>query len=201
MWKTSIKEINAMILVFCVLAILIIINLIILLILFSNIKVIVDSLKFTYQNKNIEIDLDSKIALYLFNKVKLFEYKIDEDKIKESMSLNKINIEKLKENKEINKIILKEIKNSNYSIEKFNIEGILGTEDSALTAISYGIINSIIPIYIMKKINDVEDYKNEFKSVYINRNIINIKVNLIVNIKIIYLIFTILKIYQKKNKK
>lgn len=190
-----------MILVFCVLAILIIINLIILLILFSNIKVIVDSLKFTYQNKNIEIDLDSKIALYLFNKVKLFEYKIDEDKIKESMSLNKINIEKLKENKEINKIILKEIKNSNYSIEKFNIEGILGTEDSALTAISYGIINSIIPIYIMKKINDVEDYKNEFKSVYINRNIINIKVNLIVNIKIIYLIFTILRIYQKKNKK
>ena len=117
------------------------------------------------------------------------------------MSLNKINIEKLKENKEINKVILKEIKNSNYSIEKFNIEGILGTEDSALTAISYGIINSIIPIYIMKKINDVEDYKNEFKSVYINRNIVNIKVNLILNIKIIYLIFTILRIYQKKNRK
>lgn len=201
MWKTSIKEINAMILVFCVLAILIIINLIILLILFSNIKVIVDSLKFTYQNKNIEFDLDSKIALYLFDKVKLFEYKIDEDKIKESISLNKINIEKLKENKEINKEILKEIKNSSYSIEKFNIGGILGTEDSALTAISYGIINSIIPIYIMKKINDVEDYKNEFKSVYINRNIINIKVNLILNIKIIYLIFTILRIYQKKNRK
>lgn len=131
----------------------------------------------------------------------MFEYKIDEDKIKESMSLNKINIEKLKENKEINKEILKEIKNSSYSIEKFNIEGILGTEDSALTAISYGIINSIIPIYIMKKINDVEDYKNEFKSVYINRNIVNIKVNLILNIKIIYLIFTILRIYQKKNRK
>ncbi len=189
-----------MILVFCVLAILIIINLIILLILFSNIKVIVDSLKFTYQNKNIEIDLDSKIALYLFDKLKLFEYKIDEDKIKESMSLNKINIEKLKENKEINKVILKEIKNSNYSIEKFNIEGILGTEDSAFTAISYGIINSIIPIYIMKKINDVEDYKNEFKSVYKNKNILNINVSLIISIKIVYLLNTILKIYNKQKR-
>lgn len=189
-----------MILVFCVLAILIIINLIILLILFSNIKVIVDSLKFTYQNKNIEFDLDSKITFYLFDKVKLFEYKIDEDKMKESMSLNKINIEKLKENKEINKEILKEIKNSSYSIEKFNIEGILGTEDSAFTAISYGIINSIIPIYIMKKINDVEDYKNEFKSVYINRNILNINVSLIISIKIVYLLNTILKIYNKQKR-
>lgn len=190
-----------MILVFCVLAILIIINLIILLILFSNIKVIVDSLKFTYQNKNIKFDLDSKIALYLFDKVKLFEYKIDEDKIKESMSLNKINIEKLKENKEINKEILKEIKNSSYSIEKFNIEGILGTEDSAFTAITYGIINSIIPIYIMKKINAVEDYKNEFKSVYINKNILNINVSLIISIKIVYLLNTILKIYNKQKNK
>lgn len=189
-----------MILVFCVLAILIIINLIILLILFSNIKVIVDSLKFTYQNKNIEFDLDSKITFYLFDKVKLFEYKIDEDKMKESMSLNKINIEKLKENKEINKEILKEIKNSSYSIEKFNIEGILGTEDSAFTAISYGIINSIIPIYIMKKINDVEDYKNEFKSVYKNKNILNINVSLIISIKIVYLLNTILKIYNKQKR-
>lgn len=189
-----------MILVFCVLAILIIINLIILLILFSNIKVIVDSLKFTYQNKNIEFDLDSKITFYLFDKVKLFEYKIDEDKIKESMSLNKINIEKLKENKEINKEILKEIKNSSYSIEKFNIEGILGTEDSAFTAISYGIINSIIPIYIMKKINDVEDYKNEFKSVYKNKNILNINVSLIISIKIVYLLNTVLKIYNKQKR-
>lgn len=189
-----------MILVFCVLAILIIINLIILLILFSNIKVIVDSLKFTYQNKNIEFDLDSKITFYLFDKVKLFEYKIDEDKIKESMLLNKINIEKLKENKEINKEILKEIKNSSYSIEKFNIEGILGTEDSAFTAISYGIINSIIPIYIMKKINDVEDYKNEFKSVYKNKNILNINVSLIISIKIVYLLNTILKIYNKQKR-
>lgn len=189
-----------MILVFCVLAILIIINLIILLILFSNIKVIVDSLKFTYQNKNIEFDLDSKITFYLFDKVKLFEYKIDEDKIKESMLLNKINIEKLKENKEINKEILKEIKNSSYSIEKFNIEGILGTEDSAFTAISYGIINSIIPIYIMKKINDVEDYKNEFKSVYKNKNILNINVSLIISLKIVYLLNTILKIYNKQKR-
>ena len=72
-------------------------------------------------------------------------------------------------------------------IIKANLNISLGTEDAATTAISVGVLASILGIILKKQ-------KFEIMPIYQNKNILNIKLNCIFRIDLIHYIYkTILK--------
>ena len=76
----------------------------------------------------------------------------------------------------------------------------IGTEDAALTAISVGIISSIIGILLKDKITPKDKF--EIQPIYIQKNLINLKLNCIFTIDLMHYIYkNILKERRKKNER
>lgn len=179
-----------MILVFLILGLIIIINLIFYIFLLSNIKIKIVKLHIFYNVEKIDIKFISKIGLYLFNKLKLFQITIDDDKIEKLYKSGKIDINKLKDNKELNKEILKLLKNIDLAIERLKLEGYIGTKNAAFTAYISCFINAIIPIIISNKIFEYkkENYNYKIDTVYIKQNIVNLDFDCIISIKTVHII-------------
>lgn len=186
-----------MILFFLLLGVLIIIGLISYILLLSNIKVKITKLHIRKYEKVFELELISKIGIYLFNKIKLIEITINDEKIKELLNSKKIDITKMKYNKQINKEIFEILKKVKIQIEELKIKGIIGTENAAFTAILIGILNAVIPLLIHNKISK-EDYKNNLEAIYINQNVVNLEINCIITFKIVHIINIL--IYLKKGR-
>lgn len=188
-----------MILVFLLLVFIIIIALIFYILMLSNIKVKITKLHIFYNKKKLDITFVSKLGLYLFNKVKLLQITIDDDKIRDLYKSGKIDVNKLKNNKELNKLMLKLLKNIDFTVEELNLKGYIGTEDAAFTAIKAGIINIIISLVLMNKVKNYAKDKFSYglETVYVNQNIVNLEFNCIISIKIVHII-NIIYILSKK---
>lgn len=179
-----------MILVFLLLGFIIITALIVYILLLSSIKVKITKLHIFYNKKKLNITFVSKLGLYLFNKVKLFQITINNEKIKDLYKSGKIDVNKIKDNKEFNKLMLKLLKNIDFKIEELKLKGYVGTENAAVTPFIGGFINAVIPIIISNKINvyKKENYNYKMDTVYINQNIVNLDFNCIISIKIVHII-------------
>ncbi len=190
-----------MILVFLLLGFIIIIAFIVYILLLSDIKVKITRLHIFKSNEKFEIEFISKLGIYLFNKIKLFQLTIDDDKIKNIYRSGKIDITKLKDNKELNKETIRILKKIKFTIENLKLNGYVGTTNAAFTALAITFMNTIIPMILSKRINKYEKEKYEYKidTVYINQNIVNLEFNCIISIKIVHII-NILYIYLKKGR-
>lgn len=188
-----------MILVFLLLGFIIIIALIVYILLLSSIKVKITKLHIFYNRNKLDITFVSKLGLYLFNKVKLFQITIDDKKIKDLYKSGKIDVNKLKNNKELNKLMLKLLKNIDFTVEELKLKGYIGTEDAAFTAITASIINIIIPIILKNRVKKYQKDKVGYglDTVYVNQNIVNLEFNCIISIKIVHII-NIIYILSKK---
>ena len=96
-----------MILVFLLLSFIIILTLMIYILLLSNLKLKISKLHILKNSDEFKITLVSNVSIYLFNKIKLVEITIDDDKIKKFYRSGKINLRKIKENSKLNKEIIK----------------------------------------------------------------------------------------------
>ncbi len=188
-----------MILVFLLLGLIIFITLIAYILLLSNIKVKITKLHIFYNKKKLDITFVSKLGVYLFNKFKLFQLTIDDDKIKDLYKSGKIDVNKLKNNKELNKDTIKLLKKLDFTIEELKLKGYIGTENAAITAYICSFINAIIPIVIFNKVNNYpkENYHYKVDTVYINQNIVNLEFNCIINVKIVNIINMIYSLLKK----
>lgn len=159
-------------------------------ILASNIRINIEYLKLT---NDLKIRFNVKIGLFIFNKIKLFEIKINE----KSKILNKINTKGFK-NVKI-KYNLKNIKKIKFNIDKFYLNISIGTIDAAITPNIIVLISTVISIILTKfykYINKGNCYYNLIP-VYINKNIINLYFSGIIKIKLIHIIYMIF-IFTKK---
>ena len=125
----------------------------------------------TLREKNNIIDKNYKIivSLAIFNKWKIIKLKVKKDRIRdirEIKIIKKIDMQFLKNNKKT-KGIAKAIKELQIEIKELEMHIEIGTEDAALTAISVGIISSIIGILLKDKIT-VKD-KFEIQPIYIQK--------------------------------
>ena len=188
-----------MILVFLLLGLFIIITLVFYILILSNIKVKIAKLHIFYSSEKLKINFISKLEIYLFNKIKIFEVIIDDDKLKNLYKSGKINITQIRNNKKLNRDIFIELRKIDYNIEKLNFEGYVGTENAAFTAYISSFVNSIIPIIIANKINNYkkENYNYKLDTVYINQNIVNLEFNCIISIKIVHIINVIYILLKK----
>ena len=116
-----------MILVFLLLSFIIILTLMIYILLLSNLKLKISKLHILKNSDEFKITLVSNVSIYLFNKIKLVEITIDDDKIKKFYRSGKINLRKIKENSKLNKEIIKLLRKISFKVESFSVEGYIGT--------------------------------------------------------------------------
>lgn len=187
-----------MILVFIILGTIIFITLSMLIFALSNAKLEIKKLHISNTEEKLKVDFILNIGIYFLNKVKIIKFTIDNYKISNLLKLGKLDINKFKQNNPINKDIIKSIKREDFIIEYLKLEGYFGTFNTVLSACIYGIIYSIIPILIGKKLEGA--YINNIEFLNINENKININLNCIISIKMVNII-NVLHYLKKKGGK
>lgn len=175
---------------------------------------IVFSIDIKFEIENLKINLpkfqkkvtnnDSKVSLkiYILKKIKIAEINLKKIDFKDEKVKNKI--EKHLGEKKINLDTIKLLKNNDYIVEKLNLNINVGTDDPAITAISVGIIYTVISIFLNKKVKDLSEIKYEIKPIYNNKNMLDIELNCIITLKfenIINIIRLLRKGSEEKNVK
>ena len=199
--------------------IVLIISVLILILVFSEIKLIIENLKISkkdFEKNSLEewnkVNYKCTLGLYFLGKVKLFNVNLNNNKTKEIFETNYIkqkikntrkkNIFQNKEQKEkiikALKYILKKIK-----INKLNLKIDIDTKNVMFTSYLVAIISTIIS-YIIK--NNTKNYssKNYYFEVspkYKNENYIYVNLNSIFSIKIVHIINMFYVIGGKNNER
>lgn len=166
---------------------------------FSSFKLIVTNLEINNSNNKIMPIYELKIAFYLLGKIKLFSFKINNKKTKKILEKDfikqKIENIKIKSHEKSKKQKKFQIKILKQFIKKLELESInlliyVDTKNVILTSYFVGIISSIIPNILKENIKNFDSKHHIFKitPLYKNQNYIYIKLNCIINIKIVHII-------------
>lgn len=155
----------------------------------SKIGIEIQNLIFNTENINNElINKDGKIYVYivLFGKIKLLKKNVRNVKfLKKNMDI------KLLKNNNL-KIDYKEfIKNTRVNVEYIDLNIQIGIEDATLTAISVGIVSSILGVILKKP-------KYQVVPIYSNKNVLKIKLDCIFTIYLMHYIYN--QIFKKKRR-
>lgn len=192
--------------------IILIISLLFFLLLISTLQLEIRKLKLDstkQKGKRIE-DYIIYIRLKVLNRLTWFKVKIDEEKIKKikkSKLINKKLLIKIKEveknlidnkNKVLSKEKLKYIKQINIKIDKLNLYLKIGLMDTILTSIFVAIISTLISTILAKTVSRYTDNKYSVMPEYSAIPSIKIKLNCIINIKMIHIINVIYMLIKKK---
>ena len=175
-----------------------------LLVAFSRIKINIKKIKFTsykVDERHLQENYDIEVKLYVLKFLRLLKINITTEKLEKLKLENKI--KKLEK-----KLILKDVKfdvnifdvlkKLKIIFEELNLKIKIGTENSALTSIIFGIISGIIPFVFKNQIKDIERQKIDIKPIYLNQNLLNIELNCIFNIKMIHIIYVMYILNKKR---
>ncbi len=179
----------------------------VIMLIFSSFKLIVTNLEINNSNNKIMPIYELKIAFYLLGKIKLFSFKINNKKTKKILEKDfikqKIENIKIKSHEKSKKQKKFQIKILKQFIKKLELESInlliyVDTKNVILTSYFVGIISSIIPNILKENIKNFDGKHHIFKitPLYKNQNYIYIKLNCIINIKIVH----IMSMYKLGNK-
>ena len=187
-----------MILVFIILGIIIFVTLSMLIFKLSNVKLEIKRLHISNIGDKFKVDFVLNIGLYLFDKLKLINFTIDNLKISDLLKTGKIKLNHLKDNKGANKDITEILKSNEFEIEYFKLEGYFATFNPVLSSVIFAVINAVVPILIAPKTSG--SYINNLEFLNINDNKININLNCIIKLKMVNII-NILHYLKKKGGK
>ena len=153
-------------------------------------------------NKKYQI----KIVIYTLGFIPILKMKLNNKKIKKIINNQKIK-EKIKqqetkiiENKaNIDKELISSLKNIKTEIKEINLKIRIGTENASLTAFTIPVISTFIAMFLSKQIKKYND-KQVFlvEPVYLDKNLLNIEISSIFQIKMIHIINTICIVNKKK---
>lgn len=173
-----------MILVLIFFVVIILLTAIVIILSLSNLKIDIDNIYISNLYNKLTLNFTIRFKIYFLNKIKLLNIKIEQEKLSTAYKKN-IKIFKSKDSNKINKEIIKMLLKSKYKIEKVDIKGKIGTENASSTAIIVGIVNALIPIVTIEKVDEenIQNYSYYIMPQYSN-NIIDIKANITINIRI-----------------
>lgn len=160
----------------------------------SKIGIEVENLVINTENpKGKIINKDSKIYVYilLFGKIKFLKKNVKDIKFKNVKFFKKDIDIKIFKNKDF-KIDYKElIKNIQIDVKQIDLNIQIGTEDAVLTAISVGILSSILGVVLKKP-------RYQIIPIYSNKNLLKIKLDGIFTIYLMHYIYS--QIFNKKRR-
>lgn len=196
------------------LCMLIIFLVILLVIRYSSIRISIINLEIDTDNKDIISDYQVEVGIYLLNKIRIIKLTVNEKKIRKLQNskliknISNINfgritkkLEKTIQDKVIQnyksfnmlnfiKLLLKKIKPE---VLKFKLNLKIGVEDIMVTTYAIPIISTLISFILRLTVKDIhlknkrKDYYYKIEPIY-NKNIINLRLNCIINVKIVHII-------------
>lgn len=196
------------------LCVLIIFLVILLVIRYSSIRISIINLEIDTDNKDIISDYQVEVDIYFFKKIRIMKFTVNEKKVKKLQNskfikrISNINfgrvtkrLEKRLQDKvmldyknfnilNFVKVLSKEIKPE---ILKFKLNLKIGVEDIMVTTYAIPIISTLISFILRLTVKDVDlknkrrDYYYKIEPIY-NKNIINLRLNCIINVKIVHII-------------
>lgn len=176
---------------------------IILILIFSKIRIQIEDFKFSSVNKrHINKDYKAIIKVYILKKIPILKINITKTKLerlKIKEKIRKINFKLIEENPKLDKKVWEAMKEVHTNIKKLDLKIELGTENASLTSIIVGILSTIIAITIRDKMKNQEKQKFIVKPIYNNQNLINIEFTVIFEIKMTHII-NIIYILNRKEK-
>ena len=160
----------------------------------------------TQYPKYIKENYEVKIIYKIFDKIPILKYTINSEKISKLLTNEKVEKRIEKEKKKliesrfnIDKNIIKDVKRVKAYIKEFKLKIIIGTEDSALTAIIIPILSTGIAIFLENKIKKLDrNVYFKISPVYHNQNLIKIDFSGIFELKMIHIINTICILSKKR---
>ena len=181
--------------------------------LFSSIRIKISNLNISTEranNKKIDDNYKINISFLGLFKIRLLNIYITEEKLKKINIKNKlkINIKNLnykkiidmfKNNEGISLKDIKKIKKCIPNVKYINLLVDIGTEDAIITSYIVAFISSIIGIVLRKTIPISKDNRFIINPVYKNKNLLNLELNCIFEIKLIHIIY-IIYILNKKGR-
>ncbi len=191
-----------MILVFILLGILILILLLLSLILFSTLKIQIKDLQTANFPLKEKLQYEINISLYLFNHVKWLSISLNKAKIKKAIQkipLQKIDVKKIEQDFKLQDItVLKKLK---INLSNFYLEADLGLESPISTAFIIALISSFISILLPHLTKEIKEnqYKYTIQPIYQNKNLYKIRLNCIIELKMVHII-NVIYILIKKGK-
>lgn len=160
------------------------------------------------------------VRIYLFNKIKLFSFKINNKKIAKLQKSKmirwidkKINMKIEEEVKDITKLIIKErkriftretlehIKMLNMKIISLKMKLDISTEDAMITSYLTAIIASLLSILLACNVDNFrkEKYSYTIRPVYIDQNFFKLDFNCIIGIKMVHIMNIIYLLIRKRS--
>lgn len=195
------------------LTILFLISLLFLFLLLSNLEIEINKLWFDSSNKKGEKlkDYLFYIRLKILDKITWIKIKIDDKKIKKiknSKLLKSKTFEKINKMKNVKESILKNkkeilnirnLKDLDIKIEQLNLDMKISVSDYIITSFSTAFIASVISIILAKKIKKYEEnrYRYLITPIYEYKPTLKIKLNCIIDIKIVHIMNVIYMLVKK----
>lgn len=181
------------------------IALIIVLLIFSSIKINIEEFKVI--NKKVT-DMKIVISLAFLSKINILKITLNKDRLNKlehnknvKEIARKLQEKLLKEYKDIHNFEQKSIKNVFEILKYFEARNVelnikIGTEDAILTSFIVTAISIIITFLIARK---VENTKYLVLPIYINENYLNLSIKCIISIKLVHII-NIVKQFKRKDR-
>ena len=180
------------------------------------IMIIFITIKIKFEIQNLKISTNEKphlnkkyqikIVIYTLGFIPILKIKLNNQKIKKIINNQKIK-EKIKqqetriiENKaNIDKELITSLKNIKTEIKEINLKIRIGTENASLTAFTIPVISTFIAMFLSKQIKKYND-KQVFlvEPVYLDKNLLNIEISSIFQIKMIHIINTMCIVNKKR---
>lgn len=171
----------------------------VLLITFSTIRIQVENFEASnMENMKKPKNYKIKIALYLFNKIKWIWISLDDKKIQKISQKSKWN--EVDKKKYVDVKDIKLVKKLSPKISFLNLKVKLGTFDIVATTYLVAILSTFVAVllpYTIKKYKK-ENYYYEILPVYSDKNLYEIKLNCIIEEKMVHIISIVYALLKKR---
>lgn len=184
--------------------ILLILCILLLIIVFSKIRI--DVKKFQYcsvNKKHINPNYYLQLSWIILNKIPIIKIKINKHTVKKLKLKDKfvdIDIKLWEERKKVDKETISIIKKIDFAIRKLKLKIDIGTENSAITSLLIPTISTVISFLLRNKIKTKEEQTYIVQPIYKDQNYLNITISGIFDIKMNHII-NVIYLLSRKNKK
>lgn len=180
-------------------------------IIFSTLNIRIQKLYFSNQNlEKMKWDYLVFLELSLFGMIKTIKLRIDPKKVaritkkfKVKEKIKQMDFKQMKQDLPDKKEQIEIIKRLKINLEEFHFVLELGTKDVLITSTMIAFLSSVLGIAIARVIKKYQEEKYEYKMipVYQNKNIINLNVNCIIQVKMVHIIGIIFTLVRKRKEK
>ena len=184
--------------------ILLILCILLLIIVFSKIRIDVKKFEYCSANKkHINPNYYLQLSWIILNKIPIIKIKLNKHTVKKLKLKDKfvdIDVKMWEERKKIDKESINIIKKIDFAIRKLKLKIDIGTENSAITSLLIPIVSTVISFLLRNKMKTKEEQAYIVQPIYKDQNYLNITISGIFDIKMNHII-NVIYLLSRKNKK